>query len=178
MQKKDFEDPKNQVIFCLNEGIAAVKKKINSLITSWQSGAGLYYFEVRLKDFYKKEMNSDEDWTVNGKTEFSAKREGFYDILNTMWDEPEKRYDSTYPKVIRKRYFHYHYRRNPNRNSFETNDWIPFYLGISKDIHKRVNEHIECNQPKYSSMKLSHFFWGFNLKIQFFMIFQFECPYL
>lgn len=30
--KKDFGDPKNQVTFCLSEGIKAVKNKINSFI--------------------------------------------------------------------------------------------------------------------------------------------------
>lgn len=53
-----------------------------------------------LKDYYKKEMNLNEDWKVNGKTEFSARREAFYDILNTIWDEPEERDNSIYPKVI------------------------------------------------------------------------------
>jgi len=149
----DLNNPAYKISFCLNEGIEQVKDKLDGL----PNNAGLYFFEIGLKKLYEKEMELD-DWDIQkGKTLFSIKRKHFYDFFNGLWNAPDKRYESTYPKIIRGRFFKYHYRKRPYRNSFETEDWVPFYLGTSKDILKRVNEHIDCKQSKYSSMKLSHF---------------------
>jgi hypothetical protein len=150
----DLTKENNQITFKLNDGLENVKGEVSNLPNS----AGIYFFEVGLRDFYLKEMNFFEDWSVGqGETEFMVKRSHFFNALNELWEEREASYDETFPNIIRKRFFKYHYRKNPNRNSFETDEWIPFYLGVSKDIQKRVHEHVECDQPKYSSMKLSQF---------------------
>jgi hypothetical protein len=49
----------------------------------------------------------------------------------------------------------YHYCARPKRITFNS-DWVPFYLGVSQNIHTRVYEHLEHHDEKYSSLKLSH----------------------
>lgn len=91
-----------------------------------EKSLGLYYFEVKfLKDLKVK----DE----------------FIENMDKLWNNDSVEYS---PKF---------YKKKAEKNLFklETDEWIPFYLGKSKDLKKRLKEHIyyPSNKKTYS-MKL------------------------
>ncbi|MGO4185962.1 hypothetical protein AB4Z17_33040, partial [Paenibacillus sp. TAF43_2] len=143
----------NQVDFCLNVGT----ENIEGMFSDLPDGPGIYFFEVGFKDLYQQEINVFKDpdaWNESGKTEFEVKKSYFYGILNQIWNELEeidRGRGESYPKIIKKR-FDFHFNKNTSKNSFENDDWVPFYIGKHKNIKYRVLEHI-----KRSGMKLADF---------------------
>lgn len=124
-------------------------------------GVGIYYFEIDLKDFYKNIIDTKGLNSTRRKT-----REILLGELNKIWTDKTVRKETKYPKIIIKR-FNKHYRLKPYVNKFESDEWIPLYIGISKNVNARLNEHLHCESDSTFSMKLSH------LKN---MIFRLESP--
>lgn len=146
----EFKKSNNQIRFCLDDGLDEIQKKINNV----PSGSGLYLFEVNLQTFYKDEIGLYDDWGHNRKSINQNKRDHFFECINRLWNEAIERDGSSYPKIIKKRFFH-HFCLRPLRNNFESEEWIPFYLGINKNIQGRVYQHVKCDSSTFS-MKLSH----------------------
>lgn len=146
----DFERTKNQITFRLDDGIEKIQKETNKL----PSKPGLYLFEVKLHPFYNEQINTIDDWSDPVQSVNSSKREYFFECINRLWTESEERANSSYPKVIKKRFLR-HFCLRPYINNFEDKGWIPLYLGINQNIQGRVFQHIKCDSSTFS-MKLSH----------------------
>lgn len=146
----EFERSKNQITFLLNDGIDKIHEKTNRL----PSKSGLYLFEVNLQSFYNEQIDFIDDWSHPLKSINSSKREYFFECINRLWNEPEERVGSSYPKIIKKRFLH-HFCLRPYKNNFEDKEWTPLYLGINQNIQGRVFQHIKCDSSTFS-MKLYH----------------------
>lgn len=164
----EFKKSNNQIEFCLDDGLNEIQNKINKV----PNGSGLYLFEVNLQSFYKDEISHYDDWSHNGKSINQNKRDHFFECINRLWNETDERDGSSYPKIIIKRFLH-HFCLRPLKNNFENEEWIPFYLGINKNIQGRVYQHIKCDSSTFS-MKLSHLsetvFIGYPIRLSTFVI--------
>lgn len=145
----DFNNSNNHVLIKLDESLNELQEKVNPLPTN----AGVYLFEINLQSFYTEQLNSFIEDNHSTKIKKSKIRDNFYEHLKKSWLS-NTRNNSKHPKLIRKR-FKYHYSLRPYRNNFESNEWIPLYLGISHNIQERILEHINCDSDTYS-MKLLH----------------------
>ncbi len=148
----EFKKSNNQIRFCLDDGLDEIKNKINKV----PSGSGLYLFEINLQSFYKDKVDLYNNQSNSGKSSNKQKRKYFYDCINQLWNEVDERDGSSYPKIIKKRFLH-HFCLRPLRNNFESEEWIPLYLGINKNINGRVFQHVKCESSTFS-MKLSHLY--------------------
>jgi len=142
----DFKKKKHQITFSMADTLNDIQQNTYAL----PDKAGLYLFEVNLRDFYKNQFDSNQVWKNSKEI---AKREHFFNRLEAIWSECEERANSTYPKLIKKRLLKHYYLR-PYKNNFVDNEWVPLYLGINKNIQKRVFQHIKCDSSTFS-MKLS-----------------------
>ncbi|PGW00730.1 hypothetical protein [Bacillus cereus] len=142
----DFKIPGNQIEFKLSDDLQYKKNLLNKI----GDGVGIYYFEINLKDFYKNIIDTKDLNRTRRKT-----REILLGELNKIWTDKTVRKETKYPKIIIKR-FNKHYRLKPYINKFESNEWIPLYIGISKNVNARLNEHLHCESDNTFSMKLSH----------------------
>lgn len=146
----EFKKSNNQITFCLDDGLDEIHSKINRIPT----GYGLYLFEVNFQSFFKDKMALYSNQNNSKKNSNTQKRDYFFESLKKLWSESIEREGSSYPKVIKKRFLH-HFCLRPIRINFESEEWIPFYLGINKNINGRVFQHIKCDSSTFS-MKLSH----------------------
>lgn len=142
----NFKNKKHQITFSMADKLDDIQQNTYAL----PDKVGLYLFEVNLRDFYKNQFESNQVWE-NSKE--SAKREHFFNRLEALWSESDERANSTYPKLIKKRLLK-HYNLKSNKNNFIDKDWVPLYLGINKNIQKRVFQHIKCDSSTFS-LKLS-----------------------
>ncbi|ACK98587.1 hypothetical protein ACWGKR_30755 [Bacillus thuringiensis] len=142
----DFKIPDNQITFKLSDDLQHKK----CLLDKIENELGIYYFEINLKDFYKDIVE------IKGLNRQCIKtRETLLGELNKIWTDKTVRNETKYPKIIIKR-FNKHYRLKPYVNKFESDEWIPLYVGISKNLNARLNEHLHCESVSTFSMKLSH----------------------
>lgn len=155
----EFAKTSNQITFTLSDGLGSIRKEITRTLGG-NGEPGLYYFEVRFRNFFTEAMKMYDGRISDERTEFSKKRKYFCEqVLPNLWNEIEGRTSHAHPKLIKKRLMH-HYCARPKRNAFESDDWVPFYLGVSQNIHRRLFEHLEHYDENYSSMKLFHFIYA------------------
>lgn len=121
-------------IECIDEELEPIKQRLRELIDSLefeylcrldeedliasQSYSGLYLIEVEAKDEYKKL----ESWISN--------------FVN-KWDLPE--YKNKFTSTTKKKRIEKHR---------ELKEWMPVYLGKSKNVGKRILEHINLPMDK------------------------------
>jgi len=104
--------------------------------------AGIYLFEADFSLHYQK-------WIQNlSKDESKNTREEWFEEIKRIWSGVERS-----PSFYRNRAIHHYY--NDNSNKFK-NDWVPIYVGKSKNVNKRIYDHIEGMYPDTYGMKLSY----------------------
>ncbi|GEM_PF-4011571 len=142
----DLKKSENQLIFNLRLGLDNIKELVNNI----SQNPGIYLFEVDFRQIYNNISSLDE---FKGKSKKDA-RDFFRNHLNNIWCNNEFRNHLKFPKINRSQ-FEKHYKLRPATNSFKEKEWTPFYLGSSKNINKRVIEHLESNVEGFWTMHLS-----------------------
>ncbi|WP_339298042.1 hypothetical protein MKY92_25130 [Paenibacillus sp. FSL R5-0623] len=103
---------------------------------------GIYLFEANFSEYYDYWLKNTECLTL------ATVKHKWFEQLKRLWDGVDN------SPTFYKRRAEYHYISD-EQNKFK-NAWIPLYIGKSKNVQSRVNEHIEGRFQKTYGMKLRH----------------------
>lgn len=103
-------------------------KSIN--LNKYNKISGIYYFQVKFEDDFEKYNN----------------KKSLIDKVATEWEYGNS---GNYPKINKER------MSTRDINSYKNRKWIPFYLGKSKELDKRLEEHLTGAEKGESTYKLN-----------------------